>query len=71
MTWRDTQQSTSSPRNQLALFTSQFTSFLIMSSNVAVAGGSQGLGRAIVDALKESGKYTTLVLSRKVHLIDM
>lgn len=37
-----------------------------MSSIVAVAGGSSGLGRSIIDALKESSKYTPLVLSRKV-----
>jgi nucleoside-diphosphate-sugar epimerase len=39
-----------------------------MSSIVAVAGGSGGLGRAIIDALKASSKYEPLILSRKVRL---
>ena len=38
-----------------------------MSSIVAVAGGSGGLGRAIIDALKASSKYEPLILSRKVR----
>ncbi|KAJ4289073.1 hypothetical protein N0V90_011415 [Kalmusia sp. IMI 367209] len=37
-----------------------------MSTVVAVAGGSNGLGRAIVDALKETGRYEVLIFSRKV-----
>lgn len=37
-----------------------------MSSVVAVAGGTGGLGRAIVDALKANAKLTVLVLSRQV-----
>ncbi|KAL1599833.1 hypothetical protein SLS60_007638 [Paraconiothyrium brasiliense] len=36
-----------------------------MSTTIAVAGGSSGLGRAIVDALKEDGHYEVLILSRK------
>lgn len=36
-----------------------------MSSVVAVAGGTGGLGHAIVDELVASGKYTVLVFSRK------
>jgi uncharacterized protein YbjT (DUF2867 family) len=38
-----------------------------MSHIVAVAGGSGGLGRAIIDALKASSKYKSLILSRKVR----
>ncbi|KAH7161739.1 hypothetical protein EDB81DRAFT_925388 [Dactylonectria macrodidyma] len=34
-------------------------------SVVAVAGGTHGIGRAIVDAIKEQGKYQLIVLSRK------
>jgi uncharacterized protein YbjT (DUF2867 family) len=39
-----------------------------MSSIVAVAGGSGGLGRAIIDALKADKRYTPLILSRKVRI---
>ena len=35
-------------------------------SVIAVAGGTGGVGRAIVDALKATGKYEVVVLSRKV-----
>lgn len=37
-----------------------------MSTTVAIAGGSTGLGRAIVEALKKDGRYEVLILSRKV-----
>jgi len=37
-----------------------------MSSVVAVAGGSGGLGRAITEVLKADGRYDVLVLSRTV-----
>jgi NAD(P)-dependent dehydrogenase (short-subunit alcohol dehydrogenase family) len=36
-------------------------------SVIAVAGGTGGLGRAIVDAFVSEGKHTTLVLGREVH----
>ncbi|KAF2465617.1 NAD(P)-binding protein [Lindgomyces ingoldianus] len=36
-----------------------------MSSIIAVAGGSGGLGRALVERLKASGQYTVLVLARQ------
>ncbi|KAF3011158.1 hypothetical protein E8E13_011507 [Curvularia kusanoi] len=36
-----------------------------MSPVVAVAGGSGGLGRAIVDALKADGSYDVVILARK------
>jgi NAD(P)-dependent dehydrogenase (short-subunit alcohol dehydrogenase family) len=39
-----------------------------MSKIVAVAGGSGGLGRSIIDALNEDKKYTALILARKVRL---
>ncbi|KAF2643610.1 NAD(P)-binding protein [Massarina eburnea CBS 473.64] len=38
-----------------------------MSPVIAVAGGSGGLGRAIVDALKTSAKYDVVILSRKTN----
>ena len=38
-----------------------------MSSIVAVAGGSGGLGRAIIDTLKGS-KYEVVILARNVRL---
>ena len=36
-------------------------------SVIAVAGGTGGLGRAIVDALVSEGKHTTFVLGREVY----
>jgi uncharacterized protein YbjT (DUF2867 family) len=36
--------------------------------NVAVAGGTSGLGRAITEALLASHKHTVIVLSRQVSL---
>ncbi|KAF2495431.1 NAD(P)-binding protein [Lophium mytilinum] len=38
-----------------------------MSTIVAVAGGSSGLGRTIVDALKADGRYEVLILGRKTN----
>lgn len=35
---------------------------------VAVAGGTGGLGRALVDAIIADGKYELKILSRKVSL---
>ncbi|EUC29679.1 hypothetical protein COCCADRAFT_105869 [Bipolaris zeicola 26-R-13] len=40
-----------------------------MSTVVAVAGGTGGLGHAIIDALRSDGRYEVLVLSRKVYSI--
>lgn len=40
-----------------------------MSTVVAVAGGTNGLGRAIVEALKEDGRYEVVIFSRKVRPI--
>lgn len=34
-------------------------------SVIAVAGGTGGVGRAIVDALNATGKFEVVVLSRK------
>jgi NADP-dependent 3-hydroxy acid dehydrogenase YdfG len=42
-----------------------------MSTVVAVAGGSSGLGRTIVDALKLDGRYEVLILGRKVLSIQI
>jgi len=39
-----------------------------MSSIVAVAGGSRGLGRAIVEAILADNKYHVFILSRQVSL---
>jgi hypothetical protein len=36
---------------------------------VAVAGGSHGLGRAIVDALNADDRYEPVVLSRSVGIL--
>jgi short-subunit dehydrogenase len=36
--------------------------------NVAVAGGTAGLGRALTEALLASNKYNVIVLSRKINL---
>jgi nucleoside-diphosphate-sugar epimerase len=33
---------------------------------VAIAGGTGGLGRTLVDAIKARGKHEVLVLSRRV-----
>jgi uncharacterized protein YbjT (DUF2867 family) len=33
---------------------------------VAIAGGTGGLGRALIDAIKAQGKHQVVVLSRKV-----
>ena len=33
---------------------------------VAVAGGTGGLGRAVLDAIGEAGEHTAIVLSRTV-----
>ena len=38
-----------------------------MSSIVAVAGGSAGLGRAIVEQLVADGRYQVIILSRSVR----
>ncbi|KAF2812095.1 NAD(P)-binding protein [Mytilinidion resinicola] len=38
-----------------------------MSTIVAVAGGSSGLGRTIVDALKADARYEVLILGRKLE----
>lgn len=37
------------------------------STTIAVAGGSGGLGRAIVEALKADGRYEVFVLARKAN----
>lgn len=42
-----------------------------MSTVVAVAGGTGGLGHAIIDALRSDGRYEVLVLSRKVCLFPL
>lgn len=39
-----------------------------MSSIIAVAGGSGGLGRTIVDVVKKDSRYKTFILSRKVSI---
>ncbi|KAF2243963.1 hypothetical protein BU26DRAFT_523515 [Trematosphaeria pertusa] len=38
-----------------------------MSAVIAVAGGSGGLGRAIVDVLKADSRYEVVILARKVR----
>ncbi|KAF2676089.1 NAD(P)-binding protein [Lentithecium fluviatile CBS 122367] len=38
-----------------------------MSPVIAVAGGSHGLGRAIVDGLKADGRYEVVILGRKAN----
>ena len=43
-----------------------FDPYSKMSTIVAVAGGSQGLGRTLVDALKADGRYEVLIFGRKV-----
>lgn len=35
-------------------------------SVVAVAGGTEGIGRTVLDAIKARGKFQPIVLSRKV-----
>lgn len=42
-----------------------------MPPTVAIAGGSTGLGRAIVEALKEDGRYNVVILSRKVRPVSL
>ena len=37
-------------------------------SVVAVAGGTGSLGRTIVDAIKEAGKFEVVILAREVSL---
>lgn len=38
--------------------------------NVAVAGGTGGVGRTIIDALKGNPKHKAIILSRTVSLPD-
>lgn len=38
-------------------------------SVIAVAGGTGGVGRAIVDALNGTGKFGVVVLSRKAYSV--
>jgi shikimate 5-dehydrogenase len=37
--------------------------------NVAVAGGTGGVGRTIIDALKDNPKHKAIILSRTVSLL--
>jgi uncharacterized protein YbjT (DUF2867 family) len=37
-----------------------------MSSTVAVAGGTGGLGRALIEAILADGKFDVVILARKV-----